>query len=338
MFRSFFAFLIFLTAGFFATAGNALLTAQNETANDNSETITIQVVNTEKPASSDTAPNNEPSLPQPKQPAPETAPPKKAPPPSADKKENPIIIPSQPEKANTAEASKPLQPAPAAQKSTVTTAPVVKKPSLPANTLPSQNQMAVPSFNTPSYYPPGEQMAVPFPSQQQEDTYYNPSFTSSDNSGGKLRKHRLSLNGNVVPFFKDGRKRQMFIDFMVDYGYGNGDIEFGPYASSNFSFDYDGIFGLGENSNLSIGGFAEYHFFKNTTKRGYLPSLGFQIGYGFLERRNSLVLRPYFSMKFFVTPSTAIFVSARAFWYFVFDGRGTDYGIDTPFGFVHYFF
>ena len=168
---------------------------------------------------------------------------------------------------------------------------------------------------------------------QEQFSHYGTSASS------KKRNHRLSLNGFIYPYFSDDVTSFLDASLAVDYGYNLGSIEIGPFIILDFTLDYEkGLQFYSDDSDVIFGAFAEFFFIKNTTDHSFVPAIGLEVGYGLIDdRERSFWLSPYFDMKFFVTPLTALSVDVKLFWIRAWDDRSYDYGVGSHFGFVHYF-
>ena len=157
----------------------------------------------------------------------------------------------------------------------------------------------------------------------------------------KMRKHRLSLSGSLIPYFVEGYDQYMSLSVIVDYGYSLGRVEVGPFLGLDLHFDYEKRLWrrseVGSGEQLIFGLFAELNLVDNTLERSFVPSVGVSAGYSHIDNRHSGTFSGYFAMKFFLAPSSAILVDVKPYWIYARGLRTPRWGVGSNFGLVHYF-
>ena len=195
-----------------------------------------------------------------------------------------------------------------------------------------------PVHSRPSYHPVPSQPIHPAPSYNQPPANI-PSRTLVKPSSHQIRKHRFSFEGDFIPWLEDGRRDSLLLNLHVDYGYGFGNFEIGPFLSADIDMDFHSRLNFEfERLDWVAGGFVDVPLVFNSTKARYVPSIGVKLGFGRIPSRNKIELMPYLAMKFFLNPSTAILIDMEPSWIFVFNDPDLgNFRIKFDYGIVHYF-
>ena len=275
--------------------------------------------------------------------------------PKEEQKNNPPVEKPQP----NPDQQKQVPPAAQSQQQPASPKPEEKKQPSAANQASSpekQDKKPVPSSSEGKT--PTVQQAVTVPQQalppappEEPIPYYNPLHPQSpstyqegdlpsresfsETAARKNRKHRLSISGKLLDFLAQGSLKKINSNISADYGYSRKYFEMGPYASFGLDgFDFE-LRQFQDELMLEAGAFFEINFMahaKNT------PSLGLKAGYKRKENMNYMVGQLYTTMKFFLNPQAALFISLAPYYQYKFSGQKGEWGVEIPTGLRFYFY
>ena len=159
--------------------------------------------------------------------------------------------------------------------------------------------------------------------------------SSQETLGNK--QYRLSVGGGLSPFYVETKGlNYALIDLYTSFGWVIGSFELGPFILADLKLRLESAFSDFQVFDVTGGGFFEYNFHSYQESRRFYSSIGLQLGYNRFLRKNYIFGRPYFSLKLFLSPQSALN------WELGFTTKITlnnqkSYGPDLLFGFMHYF-
>ena len=190
--------------------------------------------------------------------------------------------------------------------------------------------------------PPEEPIPYYNPLHPQSPSAYQegdlPSESFSETTARKNRKHRLSVSGKLLDFLAQGSLKKINSNISADYGYSQNYFEVGPYISFGLNdFDLE-MRKFQDELILSAGAFFEVNFMSRVSRAKNIPSIGLKAGYKRKEKMDYIVGQLYVTMKFFLTPQTALFASLAPYYQYKLNGRKGEWGMEIPVGLRFYFY